>query len=101
MTAKVRKSSHAEEDLIGIWLYVAEHNAGAADRLLDRFEVRFELLATQPRSGVARDDLGRGVRQVVVGEYLAFYVIQGSAVEILRVLHGRRRITPDEIGSPG
>jgi len=98
VTPKVRKSSHAEEDLIEIWLYVAPHNAGAADRLLDRFEARFALLATQPRSGRLRDDLGPGIRQVVVGEYLALYLIEGGTVEILRVLHGRRRITPGEIG---
>lgn len=97
MTPKIRKSSHAGEDLIEIWLYVAANNAAAADRLLDRFEARFELLATQPRSGMPRDDLGRGVRQVTIGEYLVFYATQCNPIEALRVLHGRRRITPDEI----
>lgn len=97
MTAKVFKSSRAEEDLIAIWLYVAERNAAAADRLLDRFEARFELLATQPRSGPLRTDLGSGIRQVIVGEYLAFYTIAAGEISVLRVLHGRRHIIPGDI----
>jgi toxin ParE1/3/4 len=101
VTAKVRKSSRAEEDLINIWLYVAERDAGAADRLLDRFEARWQLLATQPRSGVRREDLGVGLRTVVIGEYLSVYRLEGNTIEIVRVLHGRRRITPSEMTDEG
>lgn len=97
----VRKSSRAEDDLIDIWLYVAARNPQAADRLLDRFEARWRLLATQPRSGAPRDDLGSGLRTVSVGEYLSIYRLEGSSIEIVRVLHGRRDITADEVGQAG
>jgi len=97
----VRKSSRAEDDLIDIWLYVAARNPQAADRLLDRFEARWRLLATQPRSGAPRDDLGNGLRTVSVGEYLSIYRLEGSSIEIVRVLHGRRDITADEVGQAG
>ncbi len=94
---RVRKSSDAEEDLIEIWLYIADHNPRAADRLLDQFEKRWELLATQPHSGAPREDLGAGLRQVVVGEYLSIYRIEKGTVEILRVLHGRRNIAAEDV----
>jgi toxin ParE1/3/4 len=93
----VRRSSRAEDDLIDIWLYIAEHNPLAADRLLDRLEARWQLLATQPRSGKPREDLGAGLRAVVVGEYLSIYRLDGSSIEIVRVLHGRRNIVAEDV----
>ncbi len=93
----VRKSARAEEDLIEIWLYVAAENEAAADRLLDRFEARWELLATQPYSGMERTDIAAGIRHVVLGEYLTFYRIAEDHVQILRVLHGKRDISADDI----
>lgn len=95
----IRRSSHAEDDLIAIWLYVAKENEAAADRLLDRIEERWRQLAAFPFSGASRDDIGPGIRHVAVGEYLTFYRVGAEAVEILRVLHGRRKIARDEIES--
>jgi toxin ParE1/3/4 len=63
----VERTARAEEDLIEIWGYVALQNEAAADRLLDGFDRRWELLATQPYSGVARPDIGEDVRYLVVG----------------------------------
>lgn len=62
---------------------------------------RWQLLATQPRSGVRREDLGVGLRTVVIGEYLSVYRLEGNTIEIVRVLHGRRRITPSEMTDEG
>jgi toxin ParE1/3/4 len=95
----VERTARAEEDLIEIWGYVALQNEAAADRLLDGFDRRWELLATQPYSGVARPDIGEDVRYLVVGEYLSFYRVKDVRIVILRVLHGRRNISPDDIGA--
>ena len=40
----IRRTAQAEEDLIDIWLYIAQDNPGAADRLLDEIEEKFFLL---------------------------------------------------------
>ncbi len=96
-----RLSPKANRDLDDIISFISQYNPQAAVRLLDRLVARWRLLDTQPRSGAPREDLGVGLRTVVVGEYLSIYRVAGNSVEILRVLHGRRRITPDEIGSPG
>lgn len=58
---------------------------------------RWALLATQPRSGASRQDIGEELRHIVTGRYIAFYRIAGEDVVILRVLHGARRITSDDI----
>lgn len=95
----LRRSARAEEDLIEIWLHIAPHNLAAADRLLDRLDDRCRLLATQPRSGPTRNELGDGIRCVAVGEYLVFYRIDGRDVEMLRVLHGRRNISAEDFAN--
>jgi toxin ParE1/3/4 len=92
-----RLSPKADRDLDDIISFISEHNPRAAVRLLDRLAVRWQLLATQPRSGVPRPDLGFEFRTVAVGEYLSIYRLAGDTVEIVRVLHGRRLITSETI----
>lgn len=41
----VRRTAQADEDLIDIWVYIAQDNPDAADHLLDEFEKKFALLA--------------------------------------------------------
>ncbi|TPI14397.1 hypothetical protein FJW06_10495 [Mesorhizobium sp. B4-1-3] len=36
-------------------------------------------------------------KEHVVGEYLTFYRVREDAIEILRVLHGRRKIEADDL----
>ena len=93
------RNARAEEDLIAIWQYVARDSEAAADRLLDRFEARWQQLASFPSSGAPRDDIAPGIRHLVVGDYLTLYRVGGDAIEILRVLHGHRNIEADDLGS--
>ncbi|CDX29625.1 Plasmid stabilization system [Mesorhizobium sp. SOD10] len=78
---RIVRTSHAEEDLIAIWQYVARDSEAAADRLLDRIENRWQQLAIYPSSGPLREDIAPGVRHLVVGEYLTFYRIDDNAIE--------------------
>lgn len=91
------RTDRADEDLIEIWTYIAVENISAADRVLDAIGARWDSLARHPYSGVARDDIAPGIRHLVSSEYLTFYRLKGSAVEIVRVLHGRRKISPKVI----
>ena len=84
-------------DLEAIGDYIAAHNPNAAVRLVDTLQRRWELLTFHPRSGAPRDDVSPGIRHVVVGEYLAFYRIGDDAIEIVRVLHGRRNIDAADV----
>lgn len=45
------KTAQAEDDLIDIWLYIAQDNPAAADKLLDTIEEKGQLLADNPKLG--------------------------------------------------
>jgi toxin ParE1/3/4 len=93
--ARIIRAPAAEADAIEIWAYIAEDNALAADRLLDRFDRVFHKLSLQPHLGKAVDEIAPGLRFFPLGSYLVFYRTIDDGVEIVRVLHGARDITAD------
>ncbi|RWM92525.1 MAG: type II toxin-antitoxin system RelE/ParE family toxin [Mesorhizobium sp.] len=96
---KYRLLPQAVIDLELIGDYIAERNPDAAIRLVDILESRWDLLTLHPFSGAPREDIAPGIRHLVVGEYLTLYRVGEDAVEILRVLHGRRNIEADDLAS--
>lgn len=89
----VQRTAEADEDLIGIWGYIATDNPKAADSLLDEIEDKFILLSEQPRLGPARPDIALELRYFPVGSYLIFYREIDNGIEVVRVVHGARRLT--------
>ena len=75
-----------------IWLYVAVDNLQAADNLIDRIIARCLDLVDQPRLGPARPEIAPDARMLVVRDYLVLYRIQDADVQIVRVVHGARRL---------
>jgi len=51
-------SELAEADLTDIWVFVAQDNAVAADRLLDQLHEKCQFLAATPKAGRRRSELG-------------------------------------------
>jgi toxin ParE1/3/4 len=86
------RAAAADEDIESIWLYVARDSERAADRLIDRLEAVTARLETFPELGVARDDLGVGIRALRVN-YVAFYRRRGDNLVLERVLHARLDVT--------
>ena len=76
-----------------LWVYIAQDNPDAADHLLDEFEKKFALLAGQPRLGAARSDIAPGLRHFPVGNYLILYREIDPGIEVVRVVHGARRLS--------
>ncbi|TIU86520.1 MAG: type II toxin-antitoxin system RelE/ParE family toxin [Mesorhizobium sp.] len=95
---KYRLLPQALIDLEAIGDYIAAYNPNAAIRFVETLQRRWDLLTLHPRSGAPRDDILPGIRHLVVGEYLTFYRIGDDAIEILRLLHGRRRIETEDMG---
>ncbi len=62
-------------------------NLTAADRFVDMVSMKASRLGEFPLSGVLRDDLRPGVRQIVCGRYLILYRVLPDRVEILAVAH--------------
>jgi toxin ParE1/3/4 len=88
---RLRKTAIAEQDLLGIWEYIAQDSTAAADRMWQRFAERFQLLLRYPYSGEAQDRYRPGLRSVTEGKYIIFYEPRPGEIVIHRVLHGARR----------
>ena len=63
----VEISRHALLDLDQIWSYMASGATERADRFHNKIQAKMEMLARQPRIGESRNDLGRNVREVPIG----------------------------------
>jgi toxin ParE1/3/4 len=66
-----------------------------AARYLDSFDKLYARLVDYPRSGPSRPMLGPHIRIGVVSPYIVIYEydVPTDLVTILRIVHGRRRIT--------
>jgi Plasmid stabilization system protein len=92
--ARLVFAPQAVEDISGVLTSLTER-AGqrVADNYTDQFRSAFERLAAHPLSGGPRPRFGRNVRVTVVRPYIVIYRAQADDVVILRVMHGRRKIT--------
>ena len=88
----IRRTAKAEEDLVDIWIYIARDNPDAADRLLEEIDRKFVLLAENPRLGRARPDIAPEFRHWPVGNYLILNRLLPDGIEVVRVVHGARRL---------
>jgi toxin ParE1/3/4 len=88
--AVIEQTAQAEEDLIEIWVYIAQDNPAAADHVLDDIEERFKALADNPMMGRLRPDIAPELRYFTVGKYLILYRTVPEGVQIVRVIHGAR-----------
>jgi toxin ParE1/3/4 len=88
----VVRTDQAETDLAEILDYVEERNPQAAEQLATAIDDRCTLLSQLPLMGRAREELGPGLRSVVIEQYMLFYRVTATAVEVLRILHGARDI---------
>jgi len=81
----------AETDLLHITDYVAEHNVSAALKLAQKIRQSVLPLATFPHMFRESEKMP-GCREIVAHtNYLVFYRVTESHVEITGVLHGRRQ----------
>ena len=95
MPRRVHERLRAKADRLDIWLYIAEDNRPAADRLIDKiFEVSL-MLADYPHSGRQRPELGNEVRSYPIGSYVVYYVVTPGRIEVLRILHAARDMKPE------
>lgn len=93
----LRRTAAAEDDLIAIWLRIAEDDQRAADRMLDRFADAERRLASFPEIGMLRPELGVGIRAIFVRGHALFYRTVQSQIEIVRVMDGRREIRAEDL----
>src|SRR4051794_41387386 len=84
-------SPAAEQDLLDIWAYYARVGSpSVADNLLRDIQRASETFAEHPLLSRDRSELLPGLRSVVVHPHVIFFRVHDDAVEVARVLHGRR-----------
>jgi len=88
---KIVWSPESDEDLLQIWSYLAsETSVAVADEQIQKIEHACRKLSDWPLSGRSRDLIFPGIRSIMASPHLIFYRVTDEAVQIVRVLHGRR-----------
>lgn len=90
--AEVTLAPQAEQDLLEIWLYVADDQPMHADRFLDRIETAAQRLAEFTEIGTERPELGEELRSFPVERYMLYFRPHPDGIEVVRVLHASRDI---------
>jgi toxin ParE1/3/4 len=86
-------ATKSEQDIREIWsYYAASTSADAANKVVASIRTAAERIGRHPFAGRPRDELRPGIRSVVAGPgpYLIFYRLNEDAVQISRIIHGRR-----------
>ena len=96
----VRYSMAAPGDLRKIGVDLAKARGSVfADPYLDRLVDRIATLALHPRRYRERARFGVERRIMPLLPYHVIYIVEVDRIRILRIVHGRRRITKRDIGS--
>jgi toxin ParE1/3/4 len=90
--AKVELARRARADLDEIWWHIAQDSVREADRTIDRIVQRIQTLADFPELGPARPVIAPDARMLTVGNYLILYRKLSDRVQIVRIVHGARRL---------
>lgn len=83
----------AVEDLYSIGGYIKKNDPMAAIKMIDTIEGSIGRLESFPEIGAIPKDIRlkqTGYRMLIIGDYLAFYVIEKETVKVRRILHGSR-----------
>ena len=85
-------SPEATDDLQEIWVYIANDNPAAADKLEEDIYAACELLAKNPRLGHRRSELTDEpvLFWPVRGQYMVIYLPDTEPPKIVRILQGAR-----------
>ena len=89
---RILLTPQAHQDLLEIWIYVAQDSLKAADQFLSIIDGKLNMLARAPRIGRKREELALGLRSFPAGSYIVFYRLGRGTLEIIRILHGSRDV---------
>ena len=93
---RIFRTRESRLDYDEIWSYIASRDLAAADRLVDRLDDVLSALAASPGLGRKVEEFAENLRSFPVGNYLIFYRSIEDGIQLIRVLHGARDITPED-----
>ena len=89
-------SPAARGDVLAIGEYIhTQASKETASRFIERLIEACEKLRQMPKRTRKRPELGENLRSKPFGKYVIMLRVGDEIVEIVRILHGRRRIAPD------
>ncbi|MEI9895940.1 MAG: type II toxin-antitoxin system RelE/ParE family toxin [Chthoniobacter sp.] len=92
---QILRTRASRSDYDEIWSYIAVRDLAAADRVVDQFDATLKVIASTPHIGRKVDELASGLRSFPLGNYLIFYRPIEDGIQLIRLLHGAREITPE------
>ncbi len=95
---KVMLSDPALDDIEALEIHLSERSVTKARKITKEIFARARSLSTFPRRGRKIPELGDdNLRELIVGDYRLMYEIDddNGVVEVLAVLHGKRRFPID------
>lgn len=92
---QLKISFEALNDLLGMYDYVAEFDTSAAKRFLEDINGKIEWMARHGVTGSPRDFIP-GLRGFPYRKRCIYFFIDDENLTVLRVLHGRQELTPDD-----
>lgn len=99
MTIKSRKpifSRAARADLRSIFKYIATRNPQAAANFVLDINLKVRSIARSGFTGVARDEIGQGLRGLPYRDRCIYFRVTDSHIYIVRILHGRQDIASED-----
>jgi toxin ParE1/3/4 len=92
---RILRTAAARDDYFEIYDYIAEHSLQNAERVLRRLDERLRLLAANNLMGRPRPELAANLRSFPESSYIIFYRPIDGGIELIRVIHSARDITPE------
>jgi len=95
---KLRWTTRARRDLIGIGRYIARDDPAAAHRWIVRLRQRARAAARRRLSGRVVPELQRAdVREVLLRNYRLVYRLRDNEIHMLTVFEGHRRFPAEDL----
>jgi toxin ParE1/3/4 len=89
---RIFRTPQANEDLLGIWKYIAidQQNPAIADHVLRELDATVHLLAENPLLGQSIERYRPELRMFTRWRYIIFFQPIANGIQIFRILHGAR-----------
>jgi len=92
-------TDHADAGLLSIYahLYAATLSEEIAAQIVVQIRKKCFSILDAPEGGRPRDEIRHGIRSTRIFSYIIMYETVNETIFILRILHGARDITPDDV----
>lgn len=87
---RLRHLPDAIDDLDSLWLYIAQDDPAAAERLIAEIDQITYRLCEYPYLGPAKPHVAQGMRSFTVESYRILYRVTPDTIDIVRVVHHAR-----------